>query len=713
MGSKISKALGREADASVTPATLTRDNHDINNTNERSRQGPAPQLSNFNTTGDSAPLLNALVRDDINVKSSTTSTMNSPRRYSAGHSTDRQDLLNSFEQYIAERQMRAIDYLASMDELPFQPLPAPAPIEPVPQCMICCLDLPKDGEKKSIKPCRSCYSIWCTSCVRKAFIDASKDVSRMPPRCCAPINLHHAKPYLDAEEVALFRSKYEEWCTTNPTYCPIPVCSAFIPDRLVPQHARTKSKQRIDSGIGTPKSTSFPCPTCEADICCDCRQQAHPGIMCNIHEFGLDAETAELLKAWGYKKCPKCGHGVKRMYGCHHMECRCGANFCWLCLAPVHECDGQCGDNDSAHENHSDDESDEEFPDGERSDEETEATTQEDSTADRDITAPRPTLHPRNLDGGGHRHWEDAGLDFGDEPQGGGEEAMWDCDHTFVKYTIPLATALTSHSTEMECTKCWNAIHPTIDAPKAPRNEKEKLVPASASRTMISRVGGNINRGRERYAPPRGLFRANATIGTAPHLTTTMSQSLPTRQLSYMEDVQFSERITDTYGNVITTTPMQPSRRASLASPDPALKQKSHAHTSKSNVFANSPSTFSLAHECEYCYMLVCESCMIDTLEVRKAEMKKSAEEEEKMYEVPERARTHQMELDDVWREVRLWEESFRVAESEVVKEEEKVPSEVSHRERVEGGGQAGTTTLQEAVQEVHEDEEMACSTFD
>jgi hypothetical protein len=700
MGSKISKALGREADAPIAPATH---NHDINNANERLRQDPAPQLPNSKTDGDSAPLPNLLVRDDINVNASTTTTMSSPRRHSTAHSADRQNILNSFEQYIAERQMMAIDYLSSLAELPFKPLPAPAPAEPVPQCLICCVDLPKDGEKKSIKPCRTCDSSWCTSCVRSAFINASQDTSRMPPRCCAPINLHHAKPYLDAEETALFKSKYEEWGTTNPTYCPVSVCSAFIPDRLVPQHARTKSKQRVDSGIGTPKSASFPCPNCEADICCDCRQQAHPGTMCNIHEFGLDAETAELLKAWGYKKCPKCGHGVKRMYGCHHMECRCGANFCWLCLAPVHECDGQCGDSDSAHENYSDNEDDDEG-----SDEETEVTTQEDSTAVGEITAPQPTLHPLNLDGGGHRHWEDTGLDFGDEPQGSGEEAMWDCDHTFVKYTIPLTTALTSPSTEMECTKCWNAIHPTIDAPKASKNDKEKLVPASVSRTITSRVGGNINRGRERYAPPRGLFRANATIGTASHLTTTMSQSLSTRQFSPMEDIQFSERITDTYGNVITTTPMQPLRRASLAFPDPAPQPKSHAHTKKSNVFANPPPPFSLAHECEYCYMLVCESCMTDTLEVREAERKRRAEEEEKVYEQRERARLEQTELSEVWREARLWEESFRVPENEVGKEEEKVLSEVQHvaivprgESAAQEGGREETTVHPLTEQEV------------
>jgi hypothetical protein len=681
MGSKISKASRPKADVPVVPATFTPDKHDIHDTKERLRQDPAPRLPSCKASGDSAPLPNSLVRDDIDVNTSTTSTistMDLPRRHSAGGDANRQALLNSFEQYRAEHELMAIDFSHYAPLPPVDPpLPTPAPPKPVSQCIICCVDLPEDGDKKSIKPCRPCDSLWCTSCVRNMFIDACKDSSRMPPRCCAPINIHHAKPYLNVEEAALFRSKYEEWCTPNPTYCPVPVCSAFIPDRLVPQHVRTKSKQRVDSGIGTPNSASFPCPTCEADICTDCRQQAHPGSMCNIHEFGLDAETAELLKAWGYKKCPKCGHGVKRMYGCHHMECRCGAHFCWGCLAPVHECGGDCRDeSDSTHENELEDE----FSDEEVSDEETEAVTREVPTEGGEITAPLPAGRPVNLDGGGHRHWENTGLDFGHEPQDNGEEAMWDCDHSFTTYTIPLATALTTHSTAMECTKCWSTIHPTIDAPKAMANDKEKMIPAGANRSMISRVRGNINRGRERYTPPRGLFRANGTIGTAPHLTTTMSQSLPTRQVSLMEDVQFSERITDTYGNTITTTPMQPRRRASQ---DPALQPISHAPTS--NVFATSPPPFSLAHECEYCYMLVCESCKTDELEVREAQRKRRAEQEEREAEERERARIQQMELAEVLRIARLWQESFRMAEN-VEKEEAKVMAEVSH---VEAGGRA------------------------
>jgi hypothetical protein len=648
MGSKISRVVQAhvKADASVAPTTSTRDHHDINGTNGQLRQDPAPQLPQPVCTLNRGPTLtHSLARDDINVHISTptASPMNSQRRHSTSNTRQRLELLNSFEQYLAERRIMNIDYEDTSVPLPSHPNPAPAPapahVEPVPQCIICCVDLPKDGDKEIIKPCRPCQSVYCTSCVRNMFIDACKDSSRMPPRCCAPINIHHAKPYLSVEQATLFRSKYEEWCTSNPIYCPVPVCSAFIPDRLTPQHVRIKSKQRVDSGIGTPKSASFACPTCDADICADCRQQAHPGSMCSIHEFGLDAETAELLKIWGYKKCPNCGHGVKRMYGCAHMECRCGAHFCWHCLENINECDGGC-------HNENDDDDDEYDSDGEPDDEvldqATEAVSQAEAKEYADTTPPQPNPRPRNLDGGGHRYWENADLDFGDEPQGGSEELIWDCEHAFHTYTIPLATALTSHSTEMECVKCWSTIHPTIDTPAASGSVKEKVIPASSRRATRSGVRGNRGRGRGRgrYATPRGLFRANATIGTAPHLTTTLlSQSQPTRDISPMEDVQFSQRITDTRGIVISTTPTQPLRRASLESPDSVLQHRVHKHAQTSSIFDSTPPTFSLAHECEYCYLLVCDKCKTDTLEVQEAIQTRKAEEEVREYEMRERER--------------------------------------------------------------------------
>lgn len=677
MGSKISKAVRShvKADASVAPTTSA--HHDID-TNKR--QDPAPELLVCNETDRPAHVFNLLSRDDMNIATTTPNMDSQLRRNSAPIAPVSapwteilgitQQRLDSFEQFLAEHRLMAIEY---QTEFPggrqLQIAPPTISTEPTPQCLICCVDLPKDGSKESLKPCRSCQSAYCTACVKKMFIEACKDSSRMPPRCCVPLNIQHAKPYLTDDETALFRVKYEEWCTPDPTYCPVPVCSAFIPDRLMPQSVRNKKQKRVDSGVGTPTSESFACPTCEASICTGCRQQAHPGAMCNIDEFGLDADTTALLKSWGYKQCPKCRHGVKRMFGCNHMECRCGAHFCWVCLENINECDGGCYDEDEE-DYGSDGEPDEEedvqvlpAPDN---------TIAEIGTAEvpiqvlpeiAEISAVPQPVRPRNLDGGGSRYWADTEHNFGDEPQDDGSQAIWDCDHSYEPYTISFATALTSHTTELECTKCWSTVHPTINAPNTASNSKEKVVPASADRAATFGVRGGRGRGRARYAPPRGLFRADATIGTAPHLTANilpLSQSMPARDFIPMEDVQFSERIIDTYGTIITTTPAQPRRRASLDSAETLLQcsKRGIEFSKPPSVLDHTPLPFSLAHECEYCYAIVCEKCKNDEIAAQEAEQKRKDEEQKRKDE------EYNRELEERQREQQEREQQVREQEA-------------------------------------------------
>ncbi|KAI4665376.1 uncharacterized protein J4E78_002836 [Alternaria triticimaculans] len=457
----------------------------------------------------------------------------------------------------------------------------------------------------------------------------------MPPRCCGQIPIHYAKPHLTKEEFTEFKSKYEEWLTPNPFYCPVPICSAFIPERLLPDQATKKQGKRADSGVGTPTLNVFACPTCSAEICLECRQIAHPDAICNISDFGIDAETTELLKSWGYKRCPKCGHGLKRMYGCLHMECRCGAHFCYMCMDEPEDCGGACneyGEDDGSDGNIT--ESDEgESPSGTN---DASALSNETSQAQETVGAaamstPQPAP-PRNLDAGGPRYWEDQDLDFGEEPGEDYQDRSWNCDHSFETYRIPLAKALVNDSAaEMECVKCWCSIHPEIEAPDAPSKGKLRVstVPAGAATRAPAGFarghgrGTGRRRGGRRYIPPRGLVQLGGAIGTAPHLTTTitapLSQSVPSqsaslREASPMEDIVYSDpdRVVDTYGNIIATSEIELRRRASDASfvtdvlPPRADRKAQATFNAPSNIFSMK---FSLAHECVNCALLVCASC--------------------------------------------------------------------------------------------------------
>lgn len=652
MGSKFSKAVRPHVKPDAAAAPATSDNHDINAAT--SRQDSISVLPVCSSKERSPTLPCRLSHDDINLTTSTPRIMSALRRNSepsrsppqnaGAESRLRQNRLDDFEQFLVERQMMAIDMEEPTPVIsPAPPSPPVQSTPPVPQCLFCCKDLPKDGTEVVLTPCRHCQSPCCTSCIKNMFVEACRDATRMPPRCCAPINLHIAKPYLSEEETALFRVKYEEWCTPKPVYCPVPTCSAFIPDRLLPPSFKKKSEARVDSGIGTPTPELFTCPTCEAGICVGCKEQAHPESMCSAEEFGIDADTAALLKAWGYKRCPKCGNGVKRMFGCNHMECRCGANFCWVCLNNINECDGGCRDDDDDEEDYEsesepNDDQDTATPNNAASDQSASVAADENATAgaDQSETSPQPARHVTNLDGGGARHWAESSFDFGEEPSDDGSTAIWSCHHSFMPYTVLFKTALAPHTGDMECVKCWKTIHPSIENKQSSVKTKTKLSPrasANGVRRRQTAIRGRPLRGRGAYVPPRGLQRADATIGTAPHLSAVMHVqplAIPRTRLSRllyppMEGVQFSERDANVDGHSSITPPTS-SQTSQLASHNSftSRPQSPRRYTKKSqtSVFANPPPPSSLAHECRYCYALVCQSCKDDIVAEEEAKQK-------------------------------------------------------------------------------------------
>lgn len=240
--------------------------------------------------------------------------------------------------------------------------PTPAPPSG-PTCVTCCEECSyeRDSPRLAIRPCPSCPTVFCSPCIKEMFIRACRDVSLMPPRCCVALPLHKALPFLSQEEADEFRAKQAELATPNPLYCPVARCSTFIPTRLLSPAARAqlkgKAKRGVDSGTGTPNIPNATCPKCEVDICTNCRALAHPGTSCTPLDFGvgMDEATAEVIRGWGYKKCPRCGNGVKRMFGCKHMQCLCGVHFCWSCLDTTQECGYECTDDEGEDEDEDDD----------------------------------------------------------------------------------------------------------------------------------------------------------------------------------------------------------------------------------------------------------------------------------------------------------------------------------------------------------------------
>jgi len=535
-------------------------------------------------------------------------------------------------------------------------------------CLICSEDL---DENTALKPCPRCSNPFCMDCLKEMFVNACTDMTRMPPKCCNQIPLHHARPYLTQEEITMFKAKYEEWSTPHPFYCPVARCSAFIPERLLLQEMMSrKGKQRVDSGVGTPTPAVVTCPSCETDICTTCRNLAHTHTTCDPLEFGIDKKTAELLEIWGYKRCPKCGHGLKKMYGCDHMECRCGAHFCWLCLEnDENGCSYGCGVDSSGCEGDSDENDSDEEPDREEDEEQSrpgetgdgaeypavahtieEAQVAEGTQPAEESITPQPTTRVLNLDGGSSRYWENQDHDFGGEPNGQYYDQSWACDHSFNTALVNLADSLLKapSATSMECMKCWGAIHPEI--------KMSRSIDSCGVRSVTYIEGPMSMRGR---GPGRRLSR-RAGVRAHPYLMrnpfngqsdTTRASSVPNFTLhsqptDSVQNKPFSppaaagvEQVIDTYGNIITTTETPtPRRRAStdatmldvhlLDRLEPEWLPATHSamrippvttiphQTSPPPIHKHSPislatnsTPFSLAYQCSNCDILVCSTC--------------------------------------------------------------------------------------------------------
>ncbi|KUJ15631.1 uncharacterized protein LY89DRAFT_782914 [Mollisia scopiformis] len=281
-------------------------------------------------------------------------------------------------------------------QLPAAIIPPPPAPKVERTCTVCMEDF---GEDMFPHKCTKCTSIYCKNCLRSWFLDACRNESKMPPKCCTVIPLS-AVNFLTPAEIELFKLKFEEWSTPGRLYCPEKKCSAFISTRLYIKPTVT--------GKVTEKHVS--CPECGVSVCTKCRALAH---IDNCPESDLDPALEEQLKKWKIKRCPKCLNGVRRVFGCAHIECRCGAHFCWECLQPIGTCDGSCED------------------------------------SERDESEPEED----DLDGrAGYYDGDDH--DFGPEPYGTVVDA-WSCQHVWVP-----TRSRPQGDQMMECHLCYRHIQP-------------------------------------------------------------------------------------------------------------------------------------------------------------------------------------------------------------------------------------------------------------
>lgn len=81
-----------------------------------------------------------------------------------------------------------------------------------------------------------------------------------------------------------------------------------------------------------PGAVMVTCVTCRTHYCIKCGNKNHSGRPCPPPLKTLEWVTKNT------KECSKCRSPIEKNDGCNHMTCRCGYEFCWLCLGPYRRC---------------------------------------------------------------------------------------------------------------------------------------------------------------------------------------------------------------------------------------------------------------------------------------------------------------------------------------------------------------------------------------
>ncbi|KAK6502205.1 hypothetical protein TWF506_002793 [Arthrobotrys conoides] len=167
-----------------------------------------------------------------------------------------------------------------------------------------------------------CDHKFCEGCLNIMVMTASQQESTMPPKCCSvKVRPNVIKRVLKTDEDKVnFSRKIIEYDTIveKRLFCPKQKCGAFIP-----YHPRKDQHHPL---IGT-------CQKCGTRACRICKGKAHKHTEDCPEDLGLNAVIG-LSKDNGWKRCYRCRAMIELNYGCNHMTCRCGAEFCYMCGNP-------------------------------------------------------------------------------------------------------------------------------------------------------------------------------------------------------------------------------------------------------------------------------------------------------------------------------------------------------------------------------------------
>ncbi|KAI5848215.1 hypothetical protein BZA05DRAFT_375881 [Tricharina praecox] len=172
-----------------------------------------------------------------------------------------------------------------------------------------------------------CGHVYCKLCASE-YINSTIDTSTYPivcfgneGNCKTPFPLAFIRSLLtNADMDRHITQSFSSYIQTHPKeyhFCPTPDCGTVY-------------------GVTTTGKV-FTCSQCFVGICTTCCTETHDNQTCDEFMSATNPEISEqLFQGWrgehDVKKCPTCKSYVEKNEGCHHMTCKCGQHWCWLCF---------------------------------------------------------------------------------------------------------------------------------------------------------------------------------------------------------------------------------------------------------------------------------------------------------------------------------------------------------------------------------------------
>ncbi|KAG7633384.1 Zinc finger RING-type [Arabidopsis suecica] len=182
-----------------------------------------------------------------------------------------------------------------------------------------------------------CFHRFCFSCMKQHVevkLLGGQTASCPSDGCKSEVKIERCATFLDPKlvNVMIQRKKEGSIGVSDKVYCPYPKCSELMVKAEVLEY----TKQFF---IGADQSGARKCMKCGLLFCTHCKVPWHHNVTCNEfsktkgYQNAGDGMLKSLAQSKRWRQCIKCNNMVELVWGCYHITCRCGYEFCYTCGA--------------------------------------------------------------------------------------------------------------------------------------------------------------------------------------------------------------------------------------------------------------------------------------------------------------------------------------------------------------------------------------------